>query len=58
MRVDGARAATVLDGYFVNSICVYDEEGGVAWDGAFAIHAGMVELDFQPKGLEGNFDEF
>ena len=58
MRGDGVRAATVLDGYFMNSICVYDKERGMAWHGVFAKHTSMVELDFQPKGLEGNFDEF
>ena len=30
----------------------------MAWDGVFTKHTGMVELDFQPKGFERNFDEF
>ena len=58
MLFDGARAAAVLDGHFVNPICVDDEEGGVARDGAFAKHACMVELNFQAQGFEGNFNKF
>jgi len=58
MRCDGARAAAVLDGHFMNPICVDDKEGGVAGDGAFAKHTCMVELNFQAKGFEGNFDKF
>jgi hypothetical protein len=58
MLFDGARAAAVLDGHFMNPICVDDEEGGVAGDGTFAKHTCMVELNFKAKGFQGNFDKF
>ena len=32
---NSARAVAVLDGHFMNPICVYDEEGGVTGDGIF-----------------------
>jgi hypothetical protein len=54
---DSTRAAAVLDRHFVNPVCVQDEEGGVAGDGVFAKHAGVVELDFQAEGFEGDFNK-
>ena len=54
---NSARAVTVLDGHFMNPICVYDEEGGMTGDGIFAKHTAVVELDFQAKGFERNFDK-
>jgi len=47
MLWDFARAAAVLQGHFMNAICMENEEGRVTWNGTFAKKTGMVELDFE-----------
>ena len=38
----------------MNSICVDNEEGGVAWLQTFAKVTCMVELDLKPDGFQGD----
>ena len=54
---DSMREVAVLDCHFMNPICVYDEEGGMAGNGVVAKHAHVVKLDFQAERFEGDFNK-
>lgn len=48
-----SRAATVQNVDFVDSIRMQDQHGGVSWDRVLAKHAAVVQLELEPKRLEG-----